>query len=110
MNPASQIPVSTAAIAAVIIIAQFKKLINRFQHSGATSPKTAKTLEELSVKPRRMFRRLLNKGVISHAGAEKYYLNETNLQEYNQYRRIKIIIVFAILIALFLIGIFVLKY
>jgi hypothetical protein len=110
MNPASQIPATTAAIVAILVLAQFKKLINRFRNSGATSPKTAKTLEDLNIYPRRMFRRLLNRGVINEAGSGRYYLNEGNLEEYKQVRRIRMIIIFGILILLFLMGIFVFKY
>jgi hypothetical protein len=109
MNPASQIPATTAAMAAVVIAVQFKKLIASFRNSGTTSPKTAKTLEDLNIHPRMMFRRLLNRGVINEAGSAKYYLNEANLEEYNQVRRIRILIIMGILIILVLIGVFVLK-
>jgi hypothetical protein len=110
MNPASQIPVTTAAMVAVIIAVQFKKLIASFRNSGTTSPKTAKTLEDLNIHPRRMFRRLLNRGVINEAGSARYYLNEANLEEYNQVRRIRVMIIFGVLILLFLLELFVLKF
>jgi hypothetical protein len=110
MNPASQIPVTTAAIVAVIVVVKFKKLINRFRDSGTTSSQAAKTLEELKIHPRRLFRRLLNRGVISEAGSGRFYLHEGNLDEYNQMRRIRVMIVFGILIILFLIELFILKY
>lgn len=110
MNPASQIPVTTAAIVTVLILVQFKKLINSFRNSGTNSPKTAKTLEDLNIHPRRMFRRLLNRGVINEASAGRYYLNETNLDEYRQGRRIRVMIIIGILILLFLMGVFVFKF
>jgi len=110
MNPATQIPAITAALIVVLMAAKFKKLIKSFRNSGTTSPRTAKTLEDLNIHPRRMFRRLLNRGVINEAGSGRYYLNEANLDEYNQVRRIRVMIIFGILILLVLISVFVLKY
>ena len=110
MNPATQIPAITAALIVVLMAAKFKKLIKSFRNSGTTSPRTAKTLEDLNIHPRRIFRRLLNRGVINEAGSGRYYLNEANLDEYNKVRRIRMIIIFGILILLVLISVFVLKY
>lgn len=109
MNPGAQIPVSTAIIVVVIVAAQFRKLISRFRDSGTTSPRTAKTIEELNIRHMRMFKRLLNRGVINEAGSGRYYLNETNLDEYHQARRIRVMIILGILILLFLIALFVFK-
>jgi hypothetical protein len=110
MNPAYQIPVTTAVMVAVIVVVRFKKLINKFRESGTTSPRTAKTLADLNIYPRRMFNRLLRRGVINEAGSERYYLNEGNLDEYNQVRRIRVMIIFGVLILLFLLELFVLKF
>ncbi|PTI08853.1 hypothetical protein BU096_05780 [Staphylococcus xylosus] len=41
----------------------------------ATSPKTAKTYNDLNIKHKRTFNNLLKKGVIIKTG-DKYYLNE----------------------------------
>jgi len=104
MSPSIQIPVITAAIVTVILLVKFKKLINRFRDSGTISPRTAKALEDLNIFPRRMFYRLLRWGIINEAGSAKFYLNERNLEEYYQLRRIRIIIIFGILIILILVD------
>jgi hypothetical protein len=110
MNPGVQIPVWISVIVAVMIAAKFKKLINSFRNSGTTSSRTSKTPEQLRIKPDRIFRRLLNRGVIKEAGSGRYYLNEGNLDEFNQVRRIRAMIIFGVLILLILLSLFVLKY
>jgi hypothetical protein len=109
MNPGAQIPVWIATIVVVLVLAKFKRLLNSFRNSGTTSLKTSKTLEDLKIRPDRIFRRLLNRGVINEAGSGKYYLNEANLDEYNQSRKIRVMIIFGILIILFLMAIFIFK-
>lgn len=110
MNPGVQIPIWIAVLVVVMVAAKFKKLINSFRNSGTTSSRTSKTPEELKIRPDRLFRRLLNRGVINEAGSGRYYLNEGNLDEYNQVRRIRVMIIFGALILLFLLSLFVLKY
>jgi hypothetical protein len=110
MNPGAQIPVWIAAIAVVLVIAKFKKLMNSFRNSGATSSRASKTLEDLNIRRDRIFRRLLNRGVIKEAGSGRYYLSEENLDEYIQTRRIKVMIIFCVLILLLLLTVFVFKF
>jgi hypothetical protein len=110
MNPGAQIPVWTATLVVILILAKFRRLINSFRNSGSTSSRTAKTLEDMNIRPDRIFRRLLNRGVISEAGSGRYYLNEANLDEYNQVRRIRVMIIFGVLILLLLLTVFVLKF
>jgi hypothetical protein len=109
MNPAVQIPAFVATFVTIMIVAKFKKLIRKFQESGTTSPKTAKTLQELRINPRFMFNRLVRRGIINEAGSGRYYLNESGLDNYNQSRKIRVIIVLAIIIILVLVGMFMSK-
>jgi len=82
---------------AVIVIVRFKRFINRFRETGTTSPQTAKTLEELNLKHRFIFKRLLMRNVLIETYADRYYLDEQNLLKYNNKRRM---IMFTVILAL----------
>jgi len=89
MTATYHIPIFVAVMVAIIVAAKFKKLVNIFIDLGATTPKTSKTLEVLNIKPRLMFKRLVNRGVIIESGPERYYLNAENLVEYKKARRVR---------------------
>jgi uncharacterized membrane-anchored protein len=106
MTGTSFIPI----IVAVIVVIRFHRFISRFKDSGTTTPKTAKTLEELNLKRRLIFNRLLYRRVLIEISSERYYLNEENLIEYYKARRIRMIVISGILILIILIDALVMNY
>jgi hypothetical protein len=110
MTSTYHIPVFVAVMVAIIVAAKFKKLVNKFIDAGVTTPKAAKTLEVLNIRPGLMFKRLMNRGVIIESGPERYYLNEENLVEYHQKRRFRILIFLGIIIILILLDVFIMNY
>ena len=86
-------------IIAVIIVVKIKKLIQRFIETGTTSPPAAKTPEELNIRTSLLFQRLLRRKVLVETYANRFYLDEEALQEYNNKRR-KIIYIVILIIAL----------
>jgi hypothetical protein len=89
-------------IVAVIIVVKIKKLIQRFMDTGTTSPPTAKTPEELNIRTSNLFQRLLRRKVLVETYANRFYLDEEALQEYNNNRR-KIMITVILIIALLIV-------
>ncbi len=89
MTGTSLIPVMVA----FIVVVKFRRFIQAFKDSGTTSPRTAKSFEELNLRSMFIFRRLLNKKVLIETNPGKYYLNEENLMVYNKRRLIRILIV-----------------
>ncbi|MEI7660561.1 MAG: hypothetical protein WCK34_00100 [Bacteroidota bacterium] len=95
-----------APFAAVVAI-QVKKILNRFEESGAVSPDRARTLEELGLSNRIILRRLISRGVISEAQPGRYYLDPKNLADFNEKRRKKVTAVLgAIILALLIYALF----
>ena len=107
MTSTYHIPIFVAVMIAIIVAAKFKKLINKFIDSGTTTPKKANTLEYLNLKPRLIFKRLLNRGVIIETGSERYYLNEEHLAKYNKIRRVRMMIIIGVLIILIILDLIV---
>jgi len=82
MTGISSLPI----IVAIIIVVRTRELINRFKNSGAINEKNAKTLDELKISRRFIFRKYLFHGVIIELN-NKYYLNEQNLNDYRTKKR-----------------------
>jgi hypothetical protein len=98
MTGTSLIPI----IIVIIVVVRTRKLINRFKISGAINEKNSKTLEELKINRRLIFRKYLFHEVIIEFN-NKYYLNEQNLKDYITKKRIIIIpIIIVILVSIFL--------
>lgn len=79
-----------------------RRLIRRLEQAGAISPETACALPELRGLERGRLRRLVELGSIHEAGPERYWLDEERYADYvNHHRRIAILVVIAVFIALF---------
>jgi hypothetical protein len=89
---------------AVIIVVRIRKYISRFSETGTTSPATAKTLEELNLKQRLIFYRLLRRKVIIESSPKRYYLHEENLISYNNTRRMIMLVVILIIATVILLD------
>lgn len=99
MTGTSSIPI----IVAIIVVVRTRLLVNRFKNSGAINEKHAKTLEELKLSRRIIFRKYLFHDVIIEFN-NKYYLNEQNLIDYRTKKRIILIpiVLIIILVSIFL--------
>ena len=86
-------------IIAVIIVIKIRKIIQRFIETGTTSPPVAKTPEELNIRPRNIFYRLVRRKVLVETYSNRYYLDEEVLGEYNNTRR-KIMYIVILILAL----------
>jgi len=72
------------------IIAKTRRIIRRFENADATSPRNARTLEELNIRHGLIFRRLLRKAVIVEASPQRHYLNRKHLLNFEESRKIRI--------------------
>ena len=86
-------------IIVIILVAKTRKLINRFRNLGAINEENAKTLDELEMSRRLIFRKYLSHSVIIETD-EKYYLNEQNLISHRTKKRMIFIPLVLILTAL----------
>lgn len=92
MTGTSFIPI----IIVILLVIKTRKLLDRFRKSGAINKENAKTLDELEISPRLMFRKYLSYSVIIETNG-KYYLNEQNLINYRSKKRIILIPLLVIL-------------
>lgn len=86
---------------AEVVIVKQKRMMRRFTESGAVSPQTAKTLEELDCRDSFLFRRMAAAGVFRRTEEGKYYLDERAAAEFRGRQKTRILI--AMLIALLLV-------
>ena len=78
------------------------RVVRRLIGEGAISPESARPLPDLSRIERRGLARLLELGVIHEPSPGSYWLNPEHYAEYTYHRRrIVILVVIAILVALF---------
>lgn len=97
MTGASSIPI----IAAIIVVAVNKRLINRFKDTGATNPNSARSLDELNTRRSLIFRRYVRRGILIEFNS-RYYLDEQRLVEYKSKKRRILIPVIILLLAVLL--------
>lgn len=106
MTGASFIP----ALIVIIVVARIRKIANRFIETGTTSPGTAKSPFELGIRHSLLFSRLIRRNVIIEVAPGRYYLNESNYQDYRQRRRSIALIIAAVLILLILLDVIYLNF
>ncbi len=86
---------------APMIIAKTRRIFRRFEDADATSPRNARTLEELNLRHGLIIRRLLRKEVIVEASPQRYYLNREHLLNYENSRKIRmktVLVVIAVIV------------
>jgi t-SNARE complex subunit (syntaxin) len=93
---------------AAFIIAKQNQYLTRFEVAGATSPDTAKDLEQVGCHDSRLFQRLVRRNVIRQTPQGKYYLDIDAAQRFRRARRnralvalIIILIIMVVVIAIF---------
>ena len=72
---------------AEVIIAIQKKYVRRFKDANAFDIKSAKSLEELNLSNRYIFRRMVDKGVFCEAPNQKFYIDKNALELFESRRR-----------------------
>ncbi len=88
-------------MSAAVIIALQKKYVRKFQESGAFDIKSARSLEELGLKDRHLFRRMVSRGVFIPAPNNKFYIDKDALELFEARRRkIMLAILFVVLIVM----------
>jgi|CXWL01.1.fsa_nt_gi hypothetical protein len=64
-----------------------RHIVNRLRDAGAVSADAAQPLPDLRPLQAHHLRKLLESGVIHHAGADRYWVNEPQWAEYRRMRR-----------------------
>jgi len=75
-----------------------REIITEFRQSGAVSVDLSKSIQDIGLNDSAVLRKLMRHGVIVHAGAKTYFLDERELMKYRM-NRVKwgMIILFLIL-------------
>jgi hypothetical protein len=84
---------------------QLKRLVRTFRSLGATSEETARTTDELGCATNKVFRYLLEDGVIIAAPGRRYYLDNDQADLWIAALRRRILIGVSILLAAFVLFI-----
>lgn len=92
-----------------MIRVHINRMIQKFREKGALSAETARDLEELQVKRRLLFHRMVQRRIFIEAAPQKYYLNEPKLLIYNKKRRIMVITILLFTIYVLITGIYLLN-
>jgi hypothetical protein len=92
---------SGSAIAAIQ-----RRYIRRFKEANAYDLNSAKSLQELGLRERRVFQRLVNRGVFCEAPNLKYYIDINGLELFELRRRRILTAVLFIVIIVIVWGIF----
>jgi hypothetical protein len=88
----------------ISILRRERKLVRRFREVGATTPASARTLEELHLRRGVGVHRLRNRAVIREAEPDRFYLDEEVWEAIGRTRR-QVSIAVLCLIILFLIAV-----
>jgi hypothetical protein len=86
--------------AAAVIVARQNKLIRRFREAGATTPKFARSLEDLGCRNSWIFRRLVTRGIFVETKPGRYFVDEFAADEFVRVRRTWALGVLAIVVGL----------
>jgi hypothetical protein len=79
------------ALVAVMVIT--KGILNAFKNNGALSPDRAKTKAELHIRSRRIFNKLVWKGVIRKVSGDRYYVDLQAQERYLRRRNTALLVV-----------------
>jgi len=84
-----------------VIVAIQKKYVRKFSAANAFDLKNAKSLEELDLRDRLIFRRMVDRGVFREAPNGKFYLDKDSLALFEERRRkIFLVVLFFVLIVM----------
>jgi len=91
---------NTGAMIGGVIAARRRKLIQKFRAAGATSPSTAMPLPSDAIFTSFIFKRLHNFGVLKETTNGRYYLDEAAEKALSKQRRIMLMVLLVIVLAL----------
>lgn len=74
-------------MSAAVILMKQRRLCRRFFEAGALTPQTARSMDELGIRPHWIFRRLVQKGVFVAASQDRWYLNAVALGHFEARQR-----------------------
>ncbi len=83
--------------AAAILALKTKRIIRFFRKAGAVTLLAAIRPEEVNIKKRLLFQRMVKKNVLIDVGDGKYYLHEENYSKYRKNRRRKALYILVLL-------------
>jgi hypothetical protein len=87
--------------ATTVVMAATNRIMRAFRRAGATSPDTAKTLEEVGCRRNLSFRKLERRGVLVEVPGPRYYLDEDAAEEFATYRRTIFLLSLAVILVVF---------
>jgi hypothetical protein len=90
--------------AVISILRRERKLVRRFREVGATTPASARTLEELHLRRGVGVHRLRNRAIIREAEPDRFYLDEEVWEAVGRTRR-QVSIAVLCLIILFIVAV-----
>ncbi len=87
------------------IIIKQNQYMRTFRKAGATDYRSAKTLEELGIRPTGIFNRMVDRGVFVNAGRDAFYIDQDAASEFVSTRRKRalwaLVLAVLVLLALF---------
>lgn len=89
-----------------MIAIKIRRIIRRFEDAQATSPRNAKTLDELGLWHSLVFTRLVNQSVFIESNPGRYFLHRVNLAIYNQRRRTRMMAVLVMIGVILIVALF----
>jgi hypothetical protein len=95
-------------LAAIIISAQERRIVETLRNLGAATPLGAVQLFEIGDVSERRFNRLVEAGVVREVGRGKYFLDEPSLANYREARRTRAITLIIFWIVILAVAIFLL--
>jgi hypothetical protein len=90
---------SGAGFIPAAVAARQKRIIRKFEEAGATSAEHARTAEELDVRDRHLFSRLVKAEVLQSPGEGRYFLSAEGLQRWKQRRLVAVFVALGAVIA-----------
>lgn len=70
--------------AAAIIMHRQRQFVRRFRDAGATSPATARSLDDLGMQTHWIFRRMAREGVFRSVHPDRWYLDASAWERFEQ--------------------------
>jgi hypothetical protein len=81
-----------------IALIKQRRLVGKFQSSGATSEEKSKSLSDLNIREGMAVRKLIRHGVLRPSGENLFYLDEAAWGELRRIRRNRVFILFSIIL------------
>jgi hypothetical protein len=77
--------------AAAVIIYRQRQFVIRFLEAGATSPATARSLDDLDMRTHWIFRRMARAGVFLEVSPDRWYLDTAGWHKFEQRQKRRVV-------------------